>query len=318
MKPSDGNALAPGMKSPTGGREPVHSPDPAAQLRGTTRLKRNLRHLREIIFSDVIGSFGFLLLFAIILMSIFGSAWFPLDTVSNPDAILHAPTSEHLLGTDHLGRDILAQVVSGGRELLVLAFLTASIAVLLGIFLGSLSALIGGRFDEAMVFLADVWLTIPRFPLLVVMSGFLTLKAATLAVVLAVLSWAGLFRTIRAEVLSLRSRDFIEVSFMLDLPLPHIIFKEILPNMMGFVVANFTLLMRAAIYSQVGLVFLGLLPLDQNWGVMINVAWNQGVIYNPDAILFLIAPTVVIGLLILSLVWISRSMEEFFNPGLRK
>lgn len=169
-----------------------------------------------------------------------------------------------------------------------------------------------------LLFFADVWLTIPRFPLLVVLSGFFTLDALALALVLAILSWAGLYRTVRAQVLSLRSRDFIEVAFMLDMPKLYIIFKEVLPNMMGFIVANFTLLMRAAIYVQVGLVFLGLLPLDQNWGVMINVAWNQGVIYNPDAIWFLLAPTIVICLLILSLVWISRSMEEFFNPGLRK
>lgn len=199
-----------------------------------------------------------------------------------------------------------------------MAFLTATIAVVLGIFLGSFSALVGGKLDEILLFFADVWLTIPRFPLLVVLSGFFTLDALALALVLAILSWAGIYRTVRAQVLSLRSRDFIEVAFMLDMPKLYIIFKEVLPNMMGLIVANFTLLMRAAIYSQVGLVFLGLLPLDQNWGVMINVAWNQGVIYNPDAIWFLLAPTIVICLLILSLVWISRSMEEFFNPGLRK
>ncbi|NCC66407.1 MAG: ABC transporter permease, partial [Spirochaetia bacterium] len=257
-------------------------------------------------------------LLLIILMSAFGPIWFPLDTISDPSKLLMAPSAEHILGTDHLGRDIWAQIVSGGRELLVMSFLTALIAVVLGITLGSLSALVGGKFDELLLFFADVWLTIPRFPLLVVLSGFFTLNATSLAFVLAILSWAGLYRTVRAEVLSLRNRDFIEVAFMLDMPKVHIIFKEVLPNMMGFVVANFTLLMRAAIYSQVGLVFLGLLPLDQNWGVMINIAWNQGVIYNPDAIWFLLAPTIVICLLILSLVWISRSMEEFFNPGLRK
>ncbi len=292
----------------------------AAQLNltTTTRLSRNMRHLRSAIFGDAIGSLGFFLLLAIILMSVFGPIFFPLDTISDPTKLLTPPSAEHFLGTDHLGRDIWAQIVSGGRELLLMAFLTASIAVVLGIFLGSFSALVGGKFDEMLLFFADVWLTIPRFPLLVVLSGFFTLDALALALVLAILSWAGLYRTVRAQVLSLRSRDFIEVAFMLDMPKLYIIFKEVLPNMMGFIVANFTLLMRAAIYAQVGLVFLGLLPLDQNWGVMINVAWNQGVIYNPDAIWFLLAPTIVICLLILSLVWISRSMEEFFNPGLRK
>ncbi|NBK21518.1 MAG: ABC transporter permease [Spirochaetia bacterium] len=287
-------------------------------LTTTTRLSRNLRHLRSAIFGDPIGAIGFFILLAIILMSVFGPILFPLDTISDPSQLLKAPSAEHFLGTDHLGRDIWAQIVSGGRELLVMAFLTATIAVVLGIFLGSFSALVGGKLDEILLFFADVWLTIPRFPLLVVLSGFFTLDALALALVLAILSWAGIYRTVRAQVLSLRSRDFIEVAFMLDMPKLYIIFKEVLPNMMGLIVANFTLLMRAAIYSQVGLVFLGLLPLDQNWGVMINVAWNQGVIYNPDAIWFLLAPTIVICLLILSLVWISRSMEEFFNPGLRK
>lgn len=292
--------------------------DTAIKLKATTKLQRNLSNLSSALFGDPIGTMGFILLLLIILMSAFGPIWFPLDTISDPSKLLMAPSAEHILGTDHLGRDIWAQIVSGGRELLVMSFLTALIAVVLGITLGSLSALVGGKFDELLLFFADVWLTIPRFPLLVVLSGFFTLNATSLAFVLAIFSWAGLYRTVRAEVLSLRNRDFIEVAFMLDMPKFHIIFKEVLPNMMGFVVANFTLLMRAAIYSQVGLVFLGLLPLDQNWGVMINIAWNQGVIYNPDAIWFLLAPTIVICLLILSLVWISRSMEEFFNPGLRK
>ncbi|MDT3359567.1 MAG: ABC transporter permease [Spirochaetota bacterium] len=289
-----------------------------AKKHTTTKWSRIVRNLRSALFGDFIGTLGFILLMAIILMSLIGPIWFPLDTVSDPTKLLMPPSSEHILGTDHLGRDVWAQIVSGGRELLLMSFLTAIIAVVLGITLGSLSALVGGKFDEMLLFFADVWLTIPRFPLLVVLSGFFTLNATTLAFVLAILSWAGLYRTVRAEVLSLRNRDFVEAAFMLDMGKTHIIFKEVLPNMMGFVVANFTLLMRAAIYSQVGLVFLGLLPLDQNWGAMINVAWNQGVIYNPDAIWFLLAPTIVICLLILSLVWISRSMEEFFNPALQK
>lgn len=292
--------------------------DSVVRLKTRSRIMRIIRQIRQAMTRDIVGAAGFGILFLIILMSVAGPYFFPLDTVSDPDKLLMGPSAEHLFGTDHLGRDIWAQVVSGGRELLVLAFLTAGIAVLIGIFLGSLAALVRGRFDAVMLFLADVWLTIPRFPLLVVLSGFFRLDAVSLAIVLAILSWAGLFRTIRAEVLSLKKRDYVEAAFMLDMPVGFIIFREIIPNMAGFIAASFTLLMRAAIYAQVGLVFLGLLPLDQNWGVMINVAWNQGVIYNPDAIWFLLAPTIVICLLILSLVWISRSLEELFNPSLRK
>ena len=87
---------------------------------------------------------------------------------------------------------------------------------------------------------------------------------------------------------------------------------------MGFIAVNFTLLMRSTIYSQVGLVFLGLLPLEMNWGVMINLAWGQGVIYNTKGIMFLLAPTIMISLLILSLVWIGKALEEMFDPALKK
>ena len=190
--------------------------------------------------------------------------------------------------------------------------------MLIGVILGAFSAVIGGKFDEILLFLADVWLSIPRFPLLVVFSGFFTLNNATLSIVLAVLSWAGIFRTVRSQVLSIKERDYIEVAFMQDLSLPHIVIKEILPNMMGFLAVNFTLLMRSTIYSQVGLVFLGLLPLEQNWGVMINLAWTQGVIYNPRTIMYLLAPTIMICLLILSLVWIGKALEDVFDPSLRK
>ena len=105
---------------------------------------------------------------------------------------------------------------------------------------------------------------------------------------------------------------------MQNLSKTHIVFKEIAPNLMGYIAVNFTLLMRGSIYSQVGLVFLGILPLNQNWGVMINQAWTQGVIYSKDSILYIISPTIMICLLIISLVWIGKSLEDVFNPSLRK
>ncbi|MDU3013493.1 MAG: ABC transporter permease [Flavonifractor plautii] len=291
---------------------------PYTTLSQSSRLKKTLSQMRFAILHDKAGFAGFCILCIIILLSIAAPIVFPLDTMSDPSQIMQGPSAEHILGTDYLGRDIWAQIANGGRELLIFALVAALIGIALGALLGAFSAIVGGIFDEVLSFLADVWLSIPRFPLLVVLSGFVKLDSMTLAVVLGVLSWAGLYRTIRAEVLSLREREFIEAAFMQDLPLPHIILKEILPNLMGFIIVNFTLLMRSSIYSQVGLVFLGLLPLEQNWGVMINQAWTQGAIYNPDSILYILAPTVMICLLIISLVWAGKALEDVFNPSLRK
>ena len=291
---------------------------PYVTLSQSSRLKKILSLIRFAILHDAAGFAGFVLLSLILLLSLTAPLIFPLDTASDPSRILKAPDSLNFLGTDHLGRDIWAQIANGGRELILMALITAGLGMAIGVALGSFSAIIGGRFDGIMLFLADVWLSIPRFPLLVVFSGFFKLDSMTLAVVLAVLSWAGIYRTIRAQVLSLKERDFIEAAFMQDLSRSHIVFKEITPNIMGFVSVNFTLLMRASIYSQVGLVFLGILPLDQNWGVMINQAWTQGVIYNTDSIMYLLAPTIMICLLILSLVWVGKALEDVFDPSLRK
>lgn len=282
------------------------------------RLKKALSQIRYAVLHDRAGFIGFCMLSLIVLLSITAPVLFPMDTVSDTTIILKGPSAAHILGTDHLGRDIWAQIANGGRELLLFALIAASIGIFLGVVLGSFSAIIGGAFDSIMVAFADVWLSIPRIPLLVVLSGFFTLDSLKLAIVLGILSWAGLYRTIRAEVLSLKERDFIEAAFMQNLTKTHIVFREIAPNLLGFIAINFSLLMRASIYSQVGLVFLGLLPLEQNWGVMINQAWTQGVIYNPNSVWFILAPTIMICLLIISLVWVGKALEDVCNPSLRK
>ncbi len=292
--------------------------DSYVSITSRSKLKRSLIQVKNAIFQNKTGLLGFIILLALIVLSIISPVVFPMDSQSDPTQILQPPTKAHILGTDHLGRDVWAEIANGGRSLILMAFFASFLGMLIGALLGIFSAVVGGKFDETMLFLADVWLSIPRFPLLVVLSGFFTLNTATLTIVLAILSWAGIFRTVRAESLSIKERDYVEAAFMLDLPTSYIVVKEILPNMMGFIAVNFTLLMRSTIYSQVGLVFLGLLPLEMNWGVMINLAWGQGVIYNTKGIMFLLAPTIMISLLILSLVWIGKALEEMFDPALKK
>ncbi|KAI4441221.1 Dipeptide transport system permease protein DppC [Schaedlerella arabinosiphila] len=284
----------------------------------SSRMKKILTQMKFAILHDKAGFAGFCILAVIIVISFLSPVVFPLDTRSDPSKIMMQPSLQHILGTDYLGRDIWAQIANGGRELIIFSLIAALIGIILGAFLGAFSAVVGGIFDELLSFFADVWLSIPRFPLLVVMSGFVRLNSLTLAIVLGILSWAGLYRTVRAEVLSLKEREFVEAAFMQNLSKRHIILKEIMPNLMGFIVVNFTLSMRAAIYSQVGLVFLGLLPLEQNWGVMINQAWTQGAIYNSDSLAYILAPTIMICLLIMSLVWVGKALEDVFNPALRK
>ncbi len=265
-----------------------------------------------------IGFLGFLMFIGFVLLTTVGPRFVTEELGADLTSIYEPPSREHPLGTDSQGKDIWAQIVHGGADILQMALLTGVISTLIGITLGSLSAIIGGGFDSFLTTLADVWLTIPRFPLLAVLATLIQLNSVvTLALLLSVLSWAGLYRAIRAQVFSLKERDYVEAAVALDLGLRHIIFSEVLPNMMSYIAISFTFAMTAAIYAQVGLVFLGLVPLTRNWGVMINLAWTQGAIFFRDSIYFIMAPVTAIALFQLSIVWMSRSLEEVFNPRLR-
>lgn len=273
----------------------------------------------KLLARNRVGLVGFLGVLAFIFLSFVGPLLVPLPKQSSMAEIYQPPSAQHLLGTDFQGRDIWAQIVHGGKDVLIVAFLTGLISTTVAVTLGSLSAVLAGLFDSFVMWLTDIWLTIPSFPLLAVLAVFVKLSNVwALALILSLLSWPSLTRAVRAQVLSLRQRDFVEAARALDLGTRHIIFREILPNMMSYVAICLVFSMTSAIYAQVALVFLGLVPLaSSNWGVMLSQAWTRGAIFYRDALSYILSPVTAIALFQLSLVWLTRSLEEVFNPRLR-
>ncbi len=267
--------------------------------------------------AGAVGLAGFILLLLVILV---GPLIIPLDTTTRLEQIYRPPSWAHLLGTDNQGRDVFSQIVHGGRVLLWVAVLAAALSTFIAITLGSISAVASGRIDGGVTAFTDVVLTVPHFPLLAVLAGFLQLRSETvLGVILGLLSWPTLTRAVRAQVLSLKEREFVEAARALDLGRGHIIFHEILPNMRSYIAISFVLAMTQAIYAQVGLVFLGLVPLSsQHWGVMIQYGWARGAIFNRDSSYSILAPIAAIALLKLSLVSMVRLFDELFNPRLQE
>jgi len=280
---------------------------------------QNVRRTFRLLTYNKVGFIGLLGVIFFILLSFVGPYVVPLDTQTKVDKIYQPPSSEFWLGTDSEGRDIFSQIVHGGKDVLVVAFLAGFISTTIAVLLGSLSALAGGWVDNAIMALADIVLTIPQFPLLAVLAGLVKFNNVTLlALILGVLSWPALTRAIRAQVLSLREREFVEAARALDLGTRHIILKEILPNMMSYIAINLIFAMTAAIYAQVGLVFLGLVPFSgSNWGVMLSLAWTRGAIFYKGSLWYIMAPVAAIALFQLSLVSFTRLLEEIFNPRLR-
>jgi peptide/nickel transport system permease protein len=280
---------------------------------------RRMAGFFKLMAHNRVGFIGFLIVVLYFLVAFLGPVFIPLDNQTKIDRIFEPASWEHPLGMDHQGRDVFSQVVNGGRDILTTALLTALISTAIGISLGALSAVAGGAIDGFLVMFSDIFLAVPRFPLLVVLAGLIQVGSmAVLALILALLSWPGLYRAVRAQVLSLRERDYVEAAVLLDLGTSHIIFREILPNMMSYIAISFAFTMTGSIYAQTGLVFLGLVPFSSsNWGVMISIAWTRGAIFYKEAAMYILAPVFTIALFQLAMVWMTRSLEEVFNPRLR-
>lgn len=274
--------------------------------------------LRLLTYNRV-GFIGFLGVVAIVLISYLGPLVVELDTKTKIDQIYQTPSMSHILGTDHQGRDIWSQIVNGGKDVIYVAFLAALISTLIAVTFGTLSAFVGGWLDNLIMSLTDIILTIPQFPLLAVLAAFISLNSLTfLGILMGLLNWPALLRAIRSQALSLKQRDFIEAARALDLGTWHIVFREMVPNMMPYIIVSFTLGMTGAVYQQAGLVFLGLVPISSgNWSVMIQLAWVRGAIFFKDSVWYIMAPIMAIAIFQLALITMTRSLELIFNPRLR-
>ena len=267
-----------------------------------------------------VGFAGFILVVTIVFVSFVGPLFVPLDETVEVTQIYETPSWSHPLGTDSEGKDVLSQIIHGGWPILTIGYLAAAISTIIAVTLGSLGAFVGGRVDTGFTWLADMVLTIPQLPLLAVLAGILSLNSKfAVAGLIGALFWPTLMRAIRAQVLSLKERDYVESARALDLGTPHIVFREIAPNMAGYIVINFTLAVTASMYAVVGLTLLGLVPLSENnWGVMINLAWTRGAIFSKDSVFYIMAPIAAIALHQFGLVAMNRSLSEVFDPRLRR
>jgi peptide/nickel transport system permease protein len=233
--------------------------------------------------------------------------------------VYQSPSLAHPLGTDFQGRDVLNQIVYGGRDILTIGFLAAVVSTAIAVSFGALTATVGGRFDALVLTITDVALTLPRLVLLIVVAAILRPSGfIALAVLLGLLGWPGLLRQVRSQVLSLKEREYVEAARSLDLGVFHIVFREMLPNMQSYIVIHFILALTGAIYAQAAIFFLGLVPLTgQNWAIMLYFAYNQGALFFRDSFWYILSPIMAIALFQLSLVALAMALEDVFNPRLR-
>lgn len=297
-----------------------------AFMRWMANLGTNVRAGLNALMRNKSGFIGFCGIMFFVIVTVFGPLFIEYEGRARLDrrapgarSLLAPPSAEHPLGLDWQGRDVLSHMVYGGQRLILTSLAAGLFATILAVVLGSAAALLGRFVDSIITTIANFILTIPSFPLLLVIASIIKFDDnLALALLFAALNWPVLMRAVRAQVLSLRERDYVEAAIALDLGLWHIISREVFPNMISYIAVNYIFTVRVAMYSIVGLVFLGLVPLiEPDWGVMIFMGRQQGVLANPLAAGMLLSPVVAIALFQLSLVLFTRSLEEVFNPRLR-
>ena len=231
------------------------------------------------------------------------------------------PSWEHILGTDYQGRDIFALLVHGSRDVLSIGALAACFSMVLGFLLGSFAGFAGGWVDRLIDFLANVFLTLPQIPVLLILSAFIPVSSkVVMAMVIAFLSWAQLCRMVRAQVMSLKNREFISVYQVMGFSRLYIIVVEMLPNMVSYLAIAFIQNMTASINMSTLLIMLGFAPFSpSHWGTLQTTAQNAAAgAFAPKMLIFLFAPMACFALLSTSCVLFASGLDEALNPRLRR
>lgn len=278
-----------------------------------------LKFFFKTIYANKKAFTGFIILAIFLFFTLFGRLIFPYDSATNYSEMYLRPSSKHWLGTDGLGRDLFKMMVYGTKDVMEIAFYTAILTVGLGCVIGIISGYFGGWFDRIISLIINLFMSLPTFPILLIMSMFLTIRDNfTLALLLAIFAWPGLARAIRSQIISLKERDFIQICSVMGLSKGHIAFKELLPNIFSYVAISFISSMRNGITASVGMMTLGLALYEPtNWGGIIINARNSGALSIPAARMCIIAPIVAIMIFQIGSILFSNGLDELVNPRLR-
>jgi peptide/nickel transport system permease protein len=250
-------------------------------------------------------------------------AWrLPIDEIDFT-ARLEGPSWAHPMGTDDLGQDILARVLYGGRISLAVGFAAMMVAIFVGVLVGAVAGMAGGRVDAALMWLTDLFLSLPQLPLLLLII-YLFRDALTevvgpelgvfilIVIIIGGFNWMQVARLVRAQFFSLREKEFVEAARALGASRMRLVLRHILPNALGPVIVAATIDIAAAIIAESTLSFLGLgFPPDvPTWGRLLFDA-KDNLDFAPHWAIF---PGAMIFLTVLSINFIGDGLRDAFDP----
>jgi peptide/nickel transport system permease protein len=259
---------------------------------------------------------GLIFLFVLVLSAALANYIFPGNpTTPSLTGSLLPPSMSHPFGTDYLGRDLLEIVVYGARVSLVVAFTAGGLLALIGTVSGLVAGYFGGLIDGTIMRTADVFLTLPTLPLVLVVAAMAGPSLPNILLIIALTGWPFMARIVRSNVLSMAQQEFIQVEKVMGASTGRILFKHLLPNQIGPILVYTSLSIPIVILTEAALEFLGLAPISIGWGFMLNIAvdyWIQGAWWMA------IFPGCAIFSTCVAFYLISDGLKEVMTPTLKR
>lgn len=274
----------------------------------------------RVVWSSHKARFGLVVVGLYVLVAIFAPLVAPHDPTNSDFTPLAGPSAENWLGTTTNGQDIASQLVYGTRISLLVGLFGGLLATILALLVGMVSGYAEGTIvDDILSFVTNVALVIPVLPLIITLVAYSEARGVALIVaVIAITSWAGAARGKRAQIITLRNRDFVTAAKFSGERSWRIVFAEIMPNMTSLVAAGFVGAATGAIGAEAGLAVLGLGDSSAvSWGTMLYQANAQGAIAQ-GLWIWIFAPGLVLGVLITAMTFVNFGVDLLSNPHLRE
>lgn len=251
-------------------------------------------------------------------IALFGSALAPFDPSKRSADILQGPSMKHLLGTTHIGQDIFSEILVGTRSVMFVGFAAGLIATVIGVLVGVTSGYLSGVAGESLSTLSNIFIVIPALPLIIIVTDVVPNSGDwTIAMVIGFTSWAWGARLLRAQTLSLRSRDFVQAARATGESTWRIVVCEILPNLTAIIASSFIGTVIFAVMTEIALAYVGVSGIsDWNWGEILFWAQGQQALAL-GAWWWFVPAGLCIALLGTSLALVNFGIDEIVNPRLR-
>lgn len=269
-------------------------------------LRRFVKHKMAVL--------GLLIITFLAICAIFAPLIAPYNPYKISNAFSKGPTMLHLLGTDHIGRDVLSRLIYGARVSLTVGLGTVAISICIGTVLGLISGYFGGVIDMVIMRVTDIFMSFPDIVLILVVVSIMGPGMINIIIVLGLLSWPSVTRLVRGNVLSIKQSDYVKSAVTIGLKAPAILFGQILPNTIAPVLVNATSGIASAIITEAALSFLGMgvQPPMSSWGNMITDAQSLTVLTSQPWLW--LPPGIMIIVCVLSINFIGDGLRDALDP----